>query len=87
MQELSNIMNRNSKCISWSTRSTALRAMHTYFRAESIMPGIDFSSGEVGADDMVSYLKAHYKDNDSLMTFIQSLANRMEIFEPVIYYA
>ena len=87
MQELSNIINRNSKCISWSTRSTALSAMHKYFSAESIMPGIDFSSGEVGADDMVAYLKSYYKDNDSLMLFIQSLANRMEIFEAIIYYA
>ena len=87
MPELSNIINRNSKCISWSTRSTALKTMHKYFSAESIMPGMDFSSGEVGADDMVAYLKAHYKDNDSLMTFIQSLANRMEIFEAVIHYA
>lgn len=87
MQELVNIMERNSKCISWSTRSTALKAMHTYFSAESIMPGIDFSTNEVGADDMANYLRSHFTNNDSLMNFIQGLSNRMEIFEAIIYYA
>lgn len=87
MQELTNLINVNAKCISWSTRSTALKSMHTYFHAEPIMTGINFDSGEVGADDMVAYLKSHYPDNNSLMNFIQSLANRMEIFQPVIYYS
>ncbi len=60
--------------------------MHTHFHTESIMSGTDFSSGEVGADDMVAYLKVKYQNSYSLMIFIQSLANRMEIFESVIYY-
>ncbi|MDR1627251.1 MAG: hypothetical protein LBR79_00570 [Oscillospiraceae bacterium] len=86
LQTLFNIMNSGSKYIPWSVRSTALGVMHEWFYIESILPGLDLNSGEVGADDISAYLQLHYQNNDSIMNFIQSLTDRMEIFYVIIDY-